>query len=356
MAQSGVVVTAAIASGTGTLGGTATATTNASGVASFTNLSIAGSGAYTLSFSATGLTAVTSSAISVATATVPPPTGTGEPTYTTATDKLIVQDNFDGYTGIASGSAPFTARYPNYRVLDAADAWVPIGNDVSLVPGRNATGQALHLQYGGPNGASDIIVGTEGKLGQVGGWNGTLPEKAGPYSHFFLTTWIRFSVGADPAGYDDSGVKGVMLWHTGNQRYQHSPHRLKDYTGGRYAETHWDAGPPHPPNATTGLSHWKTADGQAPRFSPYTDGNWHRFTVEVYAGDPSGHRGERWWLDGVLMFDNMDNVGNLAWGADYTYTYPITHWMVFGNYIRGDIGGASPPFTVDFDDWIAWTR
>ena len=147
-----------------------------------------------------------------------------------------------------------------------------------------------------------------------------------------------------------------MLWHTGNQRYQHSPHTIKDYTGGRYAETRWDAGPPHPPNVTTGLNHWRTADGQAPRFAPYADGNWHRFTVEVYAGDPSGRKGERWWLDGVLVFDNMDNVGNLSWGTDYTYTYPITHWMVFGNYIRGYIGGASPPFTVDFDDWTAWTR
>ncbi len=66
VSQSGVVVTAAIASGTGTLGGTLTATTNSSGVASFTNLVIAGTaGARTLSFSATGLTGVTSGTITV---------------------------------------------------------------------------------------------------------------------------------------------------------------------------------------------------------------------------------------------------------------------------------------------------
>ena len=66
VSQSGVTVTAAIASGGGTLGGTATATTNASGVASFTDLSITGSaGNRTLSFSSGGLTGATSAAISI---------------------------------------------------------------------------------------------------------------------------------------------------------------------------------------------------------------------------------------------------------------------------------------------------
>jgi Big-like domain-containing protein len=62
----GVVVTAALASGGGTLGGTLTATSNASGAASFTNLSITGSaGDRTLSFSAPGVASATSDAISV---------------------------------------------------------------------------------------------------------------------------------------------------------------------------------------------------------------------------------------------------------------------------------------------------
>ena len=66
VSQAGVVVTAAIATGGGTLGGTATATTTASGLATFTNLSITGTiGQRTLSFSATGLASVTSSAITI---------------------------------------------------------------------------------------------------------------------------------------------------------------------------------------------------------------------------------------------------------------------------------------------------
>src|SRR5439155_331621 len=64
--QAGVVVTAAIATGGGTLGGTLTATTLGTGVASFTNLAITGTaGDRTLSFSATGLTGVNSAAITL---------------------------------------------------------------------------------------------------------------------------------------------------------------------------------------------------------------------------------------------------------------------------------------------------
>src|SRR5207253_8986380 len=59
VSQAGVTVTAAIATGGGTLGGTVTAATNGSGVASFTDLAISGAtGDRTLSFSATGLTGV----------------------------------------------------------------------------------------------------------------------------------------------------------------------------------------------------------------------------------------------------------------------------------------------------------
>src|SRR5205807_5046353 len=66
VSQAGVTITAAIATGGGTLGGTVTAATNGSGVASFTNLSISGTaGDRTLSFSATGLTPAVSGTITV---------------------------------------------------------------------------------------------------------------------------------------------------------------------------------------------------------------------------------------------------------------------------------------------------
>lgn len=66
VAQAGVVVSVAILSGGGSLGGTTTATTNASGVATFSGLSITGTvGARTLLFGASGFTAVSSNAINI---------------------------------------------------------------------------------------------------------------------------------------------------------------------------------------------------------------------------------------------------------------------------------------------------
>jgi hypothetical protein len=65
VSQSGVAVTVGINSGTGTLGGTRTVTTNSSGIASFSGLSITGSGTHVLVFTSPNLTQMTSSAVSV---------------------------------------------------------------------------------------------------------------------------------------------------------------------------------------------------------------------------------------------------------------------------------------------------
>jgi hypothetical protein len=87
VAQAGVAVTAALASGPGTLGGTATRTTDASGRASFTDLEIGGTpGPHTIIFAASSFASVTSSAINVAlastttriTAHTPDPSTPGE--------------------------------------------------------------------------------------------------------------------------------------------------------------------------------------------------------------------------------------------------------------------------------------
>jgi hypothetical protein len=74
VSQSGIAVTAAVASGDGTLGGTATVTTNSAGAASFTSLVLIGSGAQTIQFTASGLASVTSSIITVSSAPPPPAT------------------------------------------------------------------------------------------------------------------------------------------------------------------------------------------------------------------------------------------------------------------------------------------
>ncbi len=65
VATSGISVTAAIASGSGSLQGTLSVSTDASGIARFTNLAITGSGTHTLIFAASGLASVVSAPIAV---------------------------------------------------------------------------------------------------------------------------------------------------------------------------------------------------------------------------------------------------------------------------------------------------
>src|SRR5439155_1014423 len=98
VSQAGVTVTAAIATGGGTLGGTLTATTTAGGTASFTNLSISGAaGDRTLSFSATGLTPAVSGTITV---------GAGAATQLT----LPTQPSATAQSGVAFAQQPVVQR------------------------------------------------------------------------------------------------------------------------------------------------------------------------------------------------------------------------------------------------------
>ncbi len=77
VAQGGVQVSVALASGPGLLGGTSTATTDGTGAASFAGLALTGAtGGYTLRFTAAGLTSLVSSTITV---------GAGAPTQVTFT-------------------------------------------------------------------------------------------------------------------------------------------------------------------------------------------------------------------------------------------------------------------------------
>jgi adhesin/invasin len=92
VAQSGVAVTAAIGSGSGTLAGTLTQSTAASGAATFTNLAINGTpGPFTLTFSATGLTGNTTTPITVAAGAASKLATTTQPTTATVGATLSPQ-------------------------------------------------------------------------------------------------------------------------------------------------------------------------------------------------------------------------------------------------------------------------
>ncbi len=114
-------VTAAIASGSGTLVGTVTVNAVA-GVATFTNLRLDGAGAHTLTFTASGLTAATSGSIAVS--------------QVAASLQIQTQP-----AGAVSGSA-FTTQ-PVVRVLDNAGLVVTTGTGATLaVTAARASGSA----------------------------------------------------------------------------------------------------------------------------------------------------------------------------------------------------------------------
>ncbi len=105
--QSGVVVTASIASGGGTLGGTLSVVTDASGAASFTDLSVTGTvGDRTLRFRATGMSEVQSNTVTVT---------AGNPSQLSITTQP---------PGSAEVAVPFD-RQPVIQLLDISGNTVP---------------------------------------------------------------------------------------------------------------------------------------------------------------------------------------------------------------------------------------
>jgi uncharacterized protein YjdB len=149
VAQSGVVVTASIASGSGTLGGSTTATTNGSGVATFSNLRITGSGSYTLRFTVSGLTSVTSSTITL---------GAGAPTTLTITTQP---------SSSATSGAVFS-RQPVVQVRDALNNTVNQSGIVvaaSIVSGGGSLGGTTHATTNSSGVATFVGLSITGATG-----------------------------------------------------------------------------------------------------------------------------------------------------------------------------------------------
>ena len=162
VSQAGVDVTVSIATGGGTLGGTLIATTNAAGVATFTDLSITGViGNRTLSFSATGLTGVTSSAVNIT------PGAATQLTITT-------QPSASAASGVAF------AQQPVLQLRDAA------GNAVS-VAGYTVT--AVIATGGGTlNGATSVVTNASGVATFAGlSLTGTIGNRTLSFSAASLT-------------------------------------------------------------------------------------------------------------------------------------------------------------------------
>lgn len=110
VAQSGVAIIAAIASGNGQLAGTTTRNTDANGRAAFTDLAITGAvGTHTLIFAAPGFTSVSSSAIAVGKAATTTTITSDAPDPSTAGQAVTVQFSVTSSGGAPGGTVQITA-------------------------------------------------------------------------------------------------------------------------------------------------------------------------------------------------------------------------------------------------------
>lgn len=262
-----------------------------------------------------------------------PMTGsTSEPSYKAATHTLLARDDFDTY----SSKEALLAAYP---VRSNTDQFL------SLISGRGGSGGALRLTYTAAD-VPNITIGPQ------------FPN--GPYSHVYFTSWFRASPQAFRYETGEYGIKGFMFFTSagGGERYQYGVSNFRcDFGGAGPDQTvrsrqprgisGWQA------NSCTGQDNVKTVDGEAPLWSDYADGAWHRVTFEIWTDDggahASGHKGLRQWLDGVLIYDGVDKVDPR--NTITLYQNPINNIVVFGNAW----GRLAADSIIDFDDWVAWT-
>src|SRR5213076_2252342 len=181
--QAGVTVTAAIATGGGTLGGTVTAATNGSGVASFTNLSISGTaGDRTLSFSATGLTPAVSGTITV---------GAGAATQLT----LTTQPSATAQSGVAFAQQPVVQlRDGDGNAVNQAGVTITaaiatgggtLGGTVTAATNGSGVASFTHLAITGTTGDRTLSFSATGLTPAV---SGTITVGAGAATQLTLTT------------------------------------------------------------------------------------------------------------------------------------------------------------------------
>src|SRR5439155_813885 len=183
VSQAGVTVTAAIATGGGTLSGTLTAATNGSGVASFTNLAITGTtGDRTLSFSATALTPAVSGTIAL---------GAGAATQLTVT----TQPSSTAQSGVAFAQQPVVqlrdgggnARTEAGRAVTAAIAagGGTLGGTINATTTAGGTAGFTHVSIRGTAGARTLSFSATGLTPAV---SGTITVGAGAATQLTLTT------------------------------------------------------------------------------------------------------------------------------------------------------------------------
>jgi hypothetical protein len=162
--QAGVIVTATLASGPGTLGGTTSVPTNADGRAIFTNLAVTGvAGNYALGFAAAGLTAVSTNPLVVGPGTPTQLTFTAAPPATAINglalgSPVVVQlRDATGNTVAQAGTAVTASIQSGAGVLSGSQVVLTGSNGAATFPNLAITGTAgsyvLHFSASGVSAA-----------------------------------------------------------------------------------------------------------------------------------------------------------------------------------------------------------
>jgi hypothetical protein len=163
VAQSGVTVTATIATGGGALGGTTTATTDATGAATFTDLAITGTiGNRTLRLSATGLSAVTSGTITITPGAATQLTITVQPSQLAISGSSFSQQPVVQLRDV-SGNLVATPGVPITVAINTGPGTLN-GN---LIVNTNSSGTAIFSGLSISGSGTHTLVFTSGNLNQV---------------------------------------------------------------------------------------------------------------------------------------------------------------------------------------------
>src|SRR5205823_1528663 len=183
VSQAGVTVTAAIATGGGTLGGTLTAATSGTGVATFTNMSISGTiGDRTLSFSATGLTLAVSGTITVGEGAATQLTLTTEPSPTAQSGVPFAQQPV---AQLRDGAGNAVSQAGVTVTAAIATGGGTLGGTLTAATSASGVATFTNLSLSGTAGDRTLSFSATGLAPAV---SGTITVGAGVASHLTLTT------------------------------------------------------------------------------------------------------------------------------------------------------------------------
>ena len=301
-----------------------------------------------------------------------------EPLFTPGVDTMVWQDNFDKYPSMNymrndNTLNPWQAGRLPYSMVASPD--------VTLIPGRDETGQAVRGTvhdpgYFGQTGFSIVTpfgynAAADGgyalssmKNGAPGSRAGTGANNSGAYTSpqqiLYIQVWFRISSGATI-----NGAKGIEIWDVGGPPYGSGRIQTGWQIGGKFLNI-LDTSSDGPGKV---INH--TNQPVAPFWNNLNEGKWHRWTIAskrntVYAGGvgrPSSRDGfSRAWIDGIKVMDysasavgvkppgatgawcNWDDVDQIGARLSSSIAFPC---VIFGSLTDG--------MSWDWDDLTIWT-